>query len=429
MRTLTLSNKHLRRAEILTRLVAGKLSTTEAAQLLGLTARQVRRLRCRFIAEGVSSLAHGNTGRAPVNRTEEALVERLRAVCGAGGTYHDFNVAHLAEVLARDEDIRLPRSTLARLLHDRAIRTAPARRREVKRQRRERRGQEGALLQIDGSPHDWLEGRGPRLALIAAIDDATGKLVYASFRPTEDQAGYLLMLRALAERHGLPEALYHDRHTILRSPKEPTIEDELAGRRPMSQVQAVLEALGIRSIPALSPQAKGRVERLWRTLQDRLTKELRLAGVSTLEGANLFLPSFTPGFDARFSVEARDPAPAWRPLPAAFDPDYHFSTRAERLVKRDHTVQWLGRCLQIVPAKTDTSLAGKRVSVHVTPEGALLLYAGERRLAYREFTPAQPHPRAGVPRRAVPAQEVAPEVKEAAQARRRGWLFSTGPRA
>lgn len=332
-------------------------------------------------------------------------------------------------MLARDEGLCLPRSTLRRLLLREGIRQAPAPRAEVKRQRRERRSQEGALLQIDGSPHDWLEGRGPRLALVAAIDDATGKLVFIRFRPSEDQAGYLLMLRSLAETRGLPEALYHDRHTILRSPKEPSIEDELAGKRPMSQVQAILERLGIRGIPALSPQAKGRVERLWRTLQDRLTKELRLASVSTLEGANEFLPRFVPGFDSRFSVEARDPLPAWRPLPAGFDYDYHFSAREERVVKRDHTLQWLGRCLQLTPAKGEASLAGRRVAVHTTPEGAVLVYAGERRVAYRELRAEPVRPASAARRRVTQAPEVDPEVKEAAQARRRGWLFSTGPRA
>lgn len=169
-----MSTKHLRRGEILTRLLAGKLSAAEAAQLLGLTTRQVRRLRTRYLAEGVSSLVHGNTGRAPTNRTDPATVERLRALCGAAGTYHDFNVSHPVEVLARDQGLCLPRSTLRRLLLDAGIRRAPAPRREVKRQRRERRSQEGALLQIDGSPHDWLEGRGPRLSLVGAIDDATG---------------------------------------------------------------------------------------------------------------------------------------------------------------------------------------------------------------------------------------------------------------
>lgn len=130
-------------------------------------------------------------------------------------------------------------------------------------------------MQIDASPHDWLEGHGPRLSLVAAIDNATGRFLYACFRPTEDMASYLHMLHSVAEQLGLPKALYHDRHIILRSPKDPTIKEERSGKRPMSQVQAVLEGLGIRCIAALSPQAKGRVERLWRTLQDRLTKELR----------------------------------------------------------------------------------------------------------------------------------------------------------
>lgn len=134
------------------------------------------------------------------------------------------------------------------------------------------------------------------MALSAAIDDATSRVVDACFRPTEDPAGYLLMLRSIATTYGLPHLLYHDRHTILRSPKEPTLEDELAGRRPASQFQRVAAALGIKSIAALSPQAKGRIERLWRTLQDRLTKELRLASIDTLAAANLFLPAFLTGY-------------------------------------------------------------------------------------------------------------------------------------
>lgn len=197
----------------------------------------------------------------------------------------------------------------------------------------------------------------------------------------------------------------------------------------MSRVQAILERLGIRGIPALSPQAKGRVERLWRTLQDRLTKELRLASVSTPEGANEFLPRFIPGFDARFSVEARDPQLAWRPLPAGFDYGYHFSTREERVVKRDHTLQWLGRCLQLTPAKGEASMAGRPVTVHTTPEGAVLVYAGGRRVAYRELTAEPVRPASAARRPVRPAPEVDPEVKEAAQARHRGWLFSTNPRA
>lgn len=280
------------------------------------------------------------------------------------------------------------------------------------------------MLQVDGSPHDWLEGRAARMALVGAIDDATSKIIYASFRPSEDQAGYLVMLRTIAQELGLPQSLYHDRHTILRSPKEPTLEEELLGKPPQSQVQRVMSELGITSIAALSAQGKGRVERLWRTLQDRLIKEMRLSKIKTIGAANDFLPAFISAYNARFSQPAGDAQPAWRALPADFDFDYHFATRTERVVKRDHTLQWQGECLQIMLEKTAPTLANKRVSVHQTPEGVINLYAAERRLSYRVIETKQM-------RAKVIALEqttaVDSQVKAAADARRRGWLFTTHP--
>src|SRR5947209_6925852 len=421
MRTLTLSTRQQRRAEVLTRLLAGQLSTLDAAQLLGLTLRQVQRLRRRFAAQGLPSVVHGNTGRAPRNRTSPAIVARLTLLCGAGGKYHDFNVSHLCDLLARDEGIRLPRSTLSRLLRVAGVRLPRPPRAEVKRMRRERKSSEGEMLQIDTSPFDWLESRGPRMALSAAIDDATGKIVYASFRPTEDQAGYLLMLRSIATTYGLPRLLYHDRHTILRSPKEPTLEDELAGRRPASQFQRVVASLGIQSIAALSPQAKGRIERLWRTLQDRLTKELRLAGVNMLEEANAFLPSFIESYNARFAQPAAEAQGAWQALAKGADLHYHFSTCATRQVRRDHTVAWLGRTLQLLPAKDEPSLSSKSVEVRVSPEGEVALYHEGRRLFHREAAPQAEVSTVKAQRRHSPLPSGAPDAR--AEARRRGWLY------
>ena len=421
MRTLTLSTRQQRRAEVLTRLGAGQLSTPDAAQLLGVTLRQVQRLRRRFAAQGLPSVVHGNAGRAPRNRTDPAVVAHLAVLCGAGGKYHDFNVSHLADLLARDEEIRLPRSTLSRLLRVAGVRAPRPPRAEVKRMRRERKSAEGMMLQIDATPFDWLEGRAPRMALSAAIDDATSQVVYAAFRPTEDQAGYLLMLRAIATTYGLPHLLYHDRHTILRSPKEPTLEDELAGRRPASQFQRVAAALGIASIAALSPQAKGRIERLWRTLQDRLTKELRLASIATLAEANAFLPAFIAGYNARFAQPAKDPQSAWRALGEAADLHYYFSTSETRQVRRDHTIAWLGRTLQLVPAKDEPSLSAHSVEVRVSPEGEIAVYHEERRLPHREVAPPAVVSTLGARRRHSPLPSGAPDTQ--AEARRRGWLY------
>jgi transposase len=421
MRTLTLSTSQQRRAEVLTRLSAGQLSTLDAAQLLGVTLRQVQRLRRRFAAQGLPSVVHGNTGRAPTNRTDPATVEHLATLCGAGGIYHDFNVSHLRDLLERDEEIRLPRSTLSRLLRVAGVRAPPSRRPEVKRMRRERKSAEGMMLQIDATPFDWLESRAPRMALAAAIDDATSQVVYASFRPTEDQAGYLLMLRSIATTYGLPRLLYHDRHTILRSPKEPTLEDELAGRRPASQFQRVVASLGIESIAALSPQAKGRIERLWRTLQDRLTKELRLASIDTLREANLFLPSFLASYNTRFAQPAQDPQPAWRALAAGADLHYYFSTSAERQVRRDQTIAWLGRTLQLVPGKDESSLSSKRVEVRVSPEGEVAVYHEGRRVTHREVAPQVAVSAVKTERRRHPQPSAVPDSQ--AEARRRGWLY------
>ena len=209
------------------------------------------------------------------------------------------------------------------------------------------------MLQIDASPHDWLEGRGPHLCLLGAIDDATSRIVHLRFWPTECLAGYFYLAREVATdaRYGLPESFYHDKHTILRSPKEPSIDDELAGREPMSQFQHVLAQLGVEGIPAQTPQAKGRIERMWQTLQDRLIKEMRLAGIQNLEQANAFLPAFILRYNAEFAVEPAEPEAAWVPVDRdGFDLAYYFAAREERTVRSDHTLCWLGTTLWNNPA-------------------------------------------------------------------------------
>src|SRR5665647_646984 len=241
MRTVTLNPKQQRAVEILTRLEARALDIGTAAELLGVSPRQVRRLRLRFRDEGFEAVVHGNRGRSPVNRTDPALLDRILALAGPGGKYHDLNACHLQEILAwPEEGIVIGRSTLDRLLRQAGLRKEAGASAPVHRRRRARRPAEGMLLQIDGSPFDWLEGRGPKASLIGAIDDATGKIVFLVFRLTEDQVGYLLLLRTVALSYGLPMSIYHDRHTILRSPKQPTLEEELAGQPPMSQIQRLL---------------------------------------------------------------------------------------------------------------------------------------------------------------------------------------------
>lgn len=420
MRTITLNPKQQRKVEILTRLKAGALDVSTAAELLGVTPRQVRRLHACFRQEGFQAVIHGNVGRGPVNRTDPTLVERILALAGPCGKYHDLNVCHLQELLDRQEQITIGRSTLDRLLKQAGLRQKGQPSAPVHRRRRLRRPAEGMLLQIDGSPFDWLEGRGPKAVLIGAIDDATGKVIFLTFRPTEDQIGYLLLLRTVALSHGLPMSIYHDRHTLLRSPKQPTLEEELAGQTPMSQIQRVMAELGIESIPAYSPQAKGRIERLWGTLQDRLTKELRLAGITSLEEANAFLPGFIERYNARFAKVPQDPNSAWVPIPSELDQNYYFAVRETRKVRSDHCISFSGRLLQLLPDPKGPSLTDESVTVHVVPEGDIYLYHGKHPIPYRPV----PTPQAVPPK---PPRKVARQPKPVdpkAAARRRAWLFA-----
>ncbi len=418
MRNITLNPTQQRQVEVLTRLLAGSLDVPTAAELLGRSPRQVRRLRTRFQQQGLEAVLHGNQGRVPANRTDPAVLAQICSLAGPTGKYHDFNICHLHDRLDQDEQIAIGRSTLDRLLRQQGLRQAtqpPA----VHRRRRTRRSAEGMLVQMDGSPHPWLEDRGPRLTLHCAIDDATGKVLGGIFRPTEDQIGYLLLLRTIADHYGLPLAVYHDRHTILRSPQPPTLDDELAGRQPMSQIQQVLSELGIVSIAAHSPQAKGRIERLFETFQDRLLKEMRLAGINTAEQANAFLPSFLPRYNRLFAQAPQDPTPAWIPLPATFDRSYHFAIRETRTVRADHCISWLGQTLQLLPGRHDLTLVRKTVTVHTIPEGEIFVYHGTQQIPYRPVVVAPAHPSAPV----ISLPQPKGPVTHKTTARQRAWLF------
>jgi transposase len=420
MRNITLNPIRQRQVDVLTRLVAGAIDVRTAAELLDRSPRQVRRLRTRFQQEGMEAVLHGNQGRAPTNRTDPAISEQICKLASPEGKYHDFNLCHLHDLLDEQEHIQIGRSTLDRLLRQNGLLGA-AHPPSVHRRRRIRLSAEGMLVQMDGSPHAWLEERGPRLALHGAIDDATGKVLAGVFRPTEDQIGYLLLIRTVAELYGLPVAVYHDRHSILRSPKQSTLDEQLAGEQPMSQIQRVLAQLGITSIPAHSPQAKGRIERLFETFQDRLVKEMRLAGVEDSKQANTFLPGFITSYNARFAIAPKDPTPAWITLPADLDRNYYFAIRETRTVRADHCISWQGQTVQLLPDRCDPSLARQTVSVHVVPEGDLFVYDGTRQIPHRLVSDEATEPSDSLPINR--SQQPAERVAQPRTARQRAWLF------
>ena len=384
METVTLNLKEQKRVLVLNRINQGKLNGEEAAELLGLSERHVRRLLVRFREDGASALAHGNRGRPSTQRIEEE--ERNRIVSLARSEYAGINQQHFTELLAEQEQLAVSRSTVRRILAEAGIRSPRhhRRRRRKHRTRRERYPQEGMVLQIDGSPHDWLERRGPRMTLLAGIDDATGKILGALFREQEDAQGYFMLLQQITQRYGRPLAIYRDRHSIFEgSRKEPTLEEQLRGSASSTQFGRLLEDLDIRSIRAFSPQAKGRVERLFGTLQDRLVSQLRLQQISTPEGAQQALQQFLPRFNERFAVKAETPGRAYRKLPRTIKPDSVFCFKFDRIVAADNTVRIGTDRIQLQPDRRRSNYARARVQIHIRMDGHIAVYYNNRCLTTR----------------------------------------------
>ena len=379
--TVVLTGAEQQRLVVLNRVLAGDLTAADAAAILERSVRQVRRMMAAYRKEGAAALAHGNRGRTPAHGLDPALGQRVVEL--ARTTYVGFNDTHLSEVLAEREGIALSRHTVRRLRQAAGLERPRRRRPPAHRQRRERKPQAGMLVQLDASPHDWLEERGPRLHLVAAIDDATGTVPAAVFRPHEDAAGYLELLHQMVTSVGVPEAVYRDRHGIFaRSPRErESVAEQLAGEREPTQVGRALQQLGIVSIAAHSPQAKGRVERLFGTLQDRLVAELRLVGAATLAEANAVLAAYLPRFNARFAVPAARPDPAWRPLAPDRDPWQICCFCYTRAVGRDDTVRLGEHRVQLLPPRGWGGLARCRVEVRAHLAGSLSVGHRGQRLA------------------------------------------------
>jgi transposase len=377
---VTLNRKEQNRVVVMNQIERKGLTVDKAARLLELSPRHIWRILTAYRKEGASALAHGNRGRKPYNIIDEGL--RQQVVALARDKYLGFNQQHFTEKLADKEGISLSRSTVRRILLTRGIRSPQKRRAPKHRSRRERYPQEGQLLQTDGSPHDWLEGRGPELCLIGAIDDATNDVPYAYFQEHEDTKGYMLMIKNITLERGIPLALYHDRHSIFEvtRDKEASLEEQLSGSKPLTQIGRLLSELGINSIAANSPEAKGRIERLWKTFQDRLTSELRLAGANTRETANQLLKSFLPEYNQRFRVSPQETGLAYRKPEPDFKPDEYFCYKYPRTVGSDNVVRFVNHRLQILPNPERASYARCKVQVYAGLNGKLAVYYGNQRL-------------------------------------------------
>jgi transposase len=406
---MTQISQEQERIKVLQEHQSGKLSMAQVAAHLGCSQRHAYRLKARYQQAGASGMAHGNRGKRSPRRIAESRREEICQL--VKGVYQGCNQRHVRDLLEERNAITVSRASLRRIMNERGLLVITTQKRRTHRLRRPRYKQEGQLIQIDASPHAWREERGPRLRLVGGIDDATGKVVGAVFREQEDQQGYMLMLRQVVEHYGSPGAIYHDRHTMFPSGKSHVDErgklsEQLDGKRNETQLGRLFGQLGSRSIAARSPQAKGRIERLWGTFQDRLVSELRLENVTTREQANQMLAGYVARFNARFAVPAAEAELGWQALPAGLDLNECFCLYDERTVAADNTISYHGQRIQLLPNDVRAHWVRCKVEVHAHFDGQIpLFYQGQA-------LPARPAPADPVALR--PSKEISATSEPAA---------------
>lgn len=379
METIEMSTRERKRMTLMTRLAEGLLKLREAAEMMRVSYRQAKRIRRRYLQEGDAGLVHRGRGRISNRRRPEN--ERKRAIAFYSKEYAGFGPLLASEHLATDHGIVVDHETLRQWLLVAGV-WQSHRKREMHRAARERRPRRGDLVQIDGSEHDWFEGRGPRVVLMVMIDDATN-MTLARFYPAEDTSAAYDIFERYVRLYGLPVALYPDRDSIYFCTREACLDEQLANVGPETQFARAMRELGVDLIPAYSPQAKGRVERRHGLFQDRLVKEMRLQGIGTIEAANAYLDgSFLRLLHERYNVDPRDPVNGHQSRPSATTLALVLSWQETRSVAKDWTVCWHNRRLQIDARHAALGLPGRRVVVVERRDKTLAMLYGGRLLSF-----------------------------------------------
>jgi transposase len=369
-----LTMKEVNRLRVVQGYMDGKMLIEEAARILKCSLRSVYRMLAKVREKGPEGVLHGNRNKVSPRRVPEAL--RKKVIEFALGKYRDINDTHLCEILGKAEGIVMGRETLRSILRKEGIPSKRKVKRRKYRSRRERKEAFGMMLQLDASPHDWLQGRGPWLTLLGAKDDATG-YVWAHFEEAETTWGYLDLMGEVISTHGVPLSLYADRHSIFHTTREPTIIEQLKDVVPLTQFGRAMEELGISVMKAWTPQAKGRIERQWGVFQDRLVVDLRLAGANTLKQAREVLKSFLKDYNERFCRLPKQSAAVFRKAPPKAVLHNIVCLKETRRVKKDHTVSFDGLVLQIPFCKKYPCIADRQVDVRQYRDGHLeIAYRG-----------------------------------------------------
>lgn len=383
-----MTERDILRIDVVSQYLDKKVTALEAADKLTVSERQFRRYVSAFRMKGAEGVLHGNRGKPSARRVPDSVREHVAEMMA--DEYSLYNTRHIRDAMEEEHGIDLSYSWVWRLRHELRLQSPKKHHVKAHRTRRIPAAREGQLVQVDASTHVWLKEQGLSFALIAFLDDATGKILGAVFREAEDAMGYIQVLHHVCDTYGIPQALYADRHTIFQSPKKLTATEKARHEVPLTQVGHVLASLGIRRIAAQSPQAKGRVERLFETLQDRLVNELRHHRVTTMADANLFLPAFIRRYNARFQHAAADPALAFSAWPEGLSPDHIFACHYTRRVGNDNTVSFGSLKLPIPPGKHRRTYARATVDLYLHYRGTLTIEYQHKRLVRYQHDPTVP---------------------------------------
>lgn len=412
----TMSNKEANRVSMMEKLVKKEVKQVRATQILGLSTRQVRRLKRRYQQRGPAGLVHQSRGKPSHNRINQKEIDRAVEIIRT--KYFDFGPTLAYEKLIENHKITFSVETLRKAVINAGLWQPKRRRKPRIHQMRERRSCEGELVQMDGSPHAWFEDRGPECTLLGYIDDATGKVKWLQFFVSETTQAYFKATREYLKRYGKPLAFYSDKNSIFRINMTKGGTASVNDSQGLTQFGRAMKELGIELIPANTPQAKGRIERLYQTLQDRLVKELRLKGIFTIKQGNQYLPEFMVKFNLRFAVKPRDPVNVHRPLLLQDDLRKIFVFQYTRILSNNLTCQLENKLYQIKTKRPTYAMRHAPVLVRKDLEGKISIEYKGRKLNY---TILKRQPKANVVNNKQ-INQVVERIKEERQIKQTPWI-------
>ena len=380
---LNLTMKEAQRYKVITEVQEGYVKVREAAEILGLSQRQIYRIKARVKGEGAGGIIHKSRGKHRPRWLREKIKDKIDHLYKT--KYRGFNLTHMTEYLNEEEGIKVSRESVRQILLGKGS-YVKKRRYPKHRQWREPCEREGQMVQFDTSDHDWLEGRGPRLYLIGGVDDATGKVAGAKFMLADGVKQNMEVFWGIVQRRGIPLSVYVDRGSNFKTTRHQSMEHQLKGEYPSTQFARALEELGVRMIYAYSPEAKGRVERKFGVLQDRLCSELRLHNISTQEEANRYLTKkFIPKHNLMFSRLAKELGSAYRPSPKGLVLKDIFCLKKERTVAGDNTISHQGKTFQILANEYRISFVKAKVEVHEHLDGSIHIFYQGKKLKHKSI--------------------------------------------